>query len=168
MKVGLQALRVLIVDDNEGARTLLSGMLQGIGINQIRDAPNGSEAFQLLRHWTPDLAFVDLNMEPVDGIEFTRLVRTAPECPEPYLPIILVTGAAQVTRVKEARDAGVDQVLAKPVSPQLVVERLKAVIEAKRRFVRARDYVGPDRRRRPTPDYGGPLRREADRGEPRS
>jgi CheY-like chemotaxis protein len=126
MKVGLPALRVLIADDNEGARALLSGMLQGIGINQIRHAANGSEAFQLMRHWTPDMAFVDLNMEPVDGIEFTRLVRTAPGCPEPYLPIVLVTGAAQLSRVKEARDAGVNEVLVKPVSPQVVVARLKS------------------------------------------
>jgi CheY-like chemotaxis protein len=162
MKVGLHALRVLVVDDNEGARALLAGMLKGVGINQIRHAANGNEAFQLLPHWTPDLAFVDLNMGPVDGIEFTKLVRTAPGSPEPYLPIILVSGAAQVTRVLEARDAGVDQVLAKPVSAQTVVERLKAVIDTKRRFVRAQAYFGPDRRRRATSDYNGPLRRETD------
>lgn len=83
MKVGLPSLRVLIADDNEGARALLAGMLQGIGINQIRQASNGSEAFQVLRHWPPDLAFVDLNMAPVDGIEFIKLVRTAPDSPEP-------------------------------------------------------------------------------------
>lgn len=162
MKVGLPALRVLIADDNEGARALLAGMLQGIGITQIRHATNGRDAFLALRHWPPDLAFVDLNMAPVNGLEFTKLVRTAPDSPEPYLPIVLITGAAQLTRITEARDAGVNEVLVKPVSPQVVVERLRAVIESKRRFVRAENYVGPDRRRRDRSDYHGPWRREGD------
>ncbi|MBW3560457.1 MAG: response regulator [Proteobacteria bacterium] len=162
MKVGLPELRVLIADDSEGARALLAGMLLGIGITQVRQAPNGSEAYQVLRHWTADLAFVDLNMPLVDGIEFIKLVRTAPESPAPYLPIVLITGAAHLTRITEARDAGVNEVLVKPVSPQVVVERLRAVIESKRRFVRTETYVGPDRRRRSRSDHQGPWRREDD------
>ena len=162
MKTGLPALRVLIADDNEAARTLLAGMLNGVGISQIRQAANGRDAFDGLRHSAPDLAFVDLNMAPVDGIEFTRLVRTAPNSPEPYLPIILLTAAAQISRIREARDAGVNEILVKPAVPKVVVERLKSVIESKRRFVRSDTYVGPDRRRRASPDYQGPWRREDD------
>ena len=162
MKTGLPALRVLIADDNEAARTLLAGILRGVGITQIRQAENGRDAFEGLRHSAPDLAFVDLNMAPVDGIEFTRLVRTAPNSPEPYLPIILLTAAAQIRRIQEARDAGVNEVLVKPAAPKVVVERLRFVIESKRGFVRSDSYVGPDRRRRAAPNYQGPWRREGD------
>lgn len=166
MKVGLSTLRVLIADDNQRARTLLATMLEGIGITQIRQVADGGEAFQLLRHWPADLAFVDLNMEPVDGIGFIKLIRTAPGSPEPYLPVILITGAAQLGRIKQARDAGVNEVLVKPVAPQVVVDRLKAVIQSKRRFVRAPTYVGPDRRRKARADFQGPWRREEDAKPP--
>ena len=162
MKTGLPALRVLIADDGEAARTLLAGMLNGIGITQIRQATNGRESFEGLRHSAPDLAFVGLDMDPVDGIEFTKLVRTAANSPEPYLPIILLTPPAQIGRIKEARDAGVNEIVVKPAAPKVVVERLRSVIESKRLFVRTDTYVGPDRRRRATPDHQGPWRREDD------
>jgi CheY-like chemotaxis protein len=54
VKTGLPALRVLIADDNEAARTLLAGILRGVGITQIRQAENGRDAFEGLRHSAPD------------------------------------------------------------------------------------------------------------------
>ena len=163
METGITSLRVLVADDNDTMRGLLIGMLQGIGISQIKEASNGEEALLTLRRWTADLAFVDLQMTPVDGIEFTRAIRKAPNTPDPYLPIIMLTGHAQLGRVTEARDAGVNELLVKPLDPKVVVERLRAVIGRQRPFVRSADYVGPDRRRRSSETYEGPFRRETDR-----
>ena len=163
MDTGIASLRVLVVDDNEHLRDLLVGMLKGIAIEQIREASNGLDALRLLKHWTADLAFVDLQMQPMDGIELTRTVRAAPDSPNPYLPILLLTGHSQLGRVTEARDAGVNEVLVKPLNSKTMVERLKWVIKHQRPFVRAQGYVGPDRRRRTAPDYAGPWRREDDR-----
>ena len=63
----------------------------------------------------------------------------------------------------EARDAGVTEFLVKPVSAKALVDRLRTVIERQRMFVRAESYTGPDRRRRTTAGYKGPLRRDTDR-----
>lgn len=168
MKVGLSTVRVLVADDSETMRSLLVGMLMAVGITEIRQASNGKEALDVLRHWTADIAFVDLQMAPVDGIEFTRTVRAARNVTDPYMPIIMLTGHAQMARVTEARDAGVNEFLVKPLAAKAVIERLKAVIARQRKFVRSESYVGPDRRRRVLPDYTGPWRRATDQAENRA
>lgn len=162
MDTGLKSLRILVAEDNEHMRGLLVGMLKGLSIEEIREASDGREALEALRRWTADIAFVDFQMAPVDGLEFTRTVRTTSDTANQFLPIILLTGHAQLGRVKEARDAGVNEILVKPLDPKTVVERLKAVIQRQRPFVRSSSYVGPDRRRRAAADYAGPWRREGD------
>lgn len=146
-------------------RSILVEMLRAVSITQIREASNGQDALAALHRWTADLAFVDLRMEPMDGIEFTRSVRASSE---PYLPIIMLTGYASIERVKEARDAGVTDFLVKPLAPDRVVERLRAVIDKQRPFIRSTEYVGPDRRRRQADSYAGPWRRESDALQTRS
>ncbi len=163
MKTGIRSLRVLVVDDNENMRSLLVGMLQSLGVEHIRQAADGEAALSNARHWRADVAFVDMKMAPVDGIEFTRTIRTAPGGADPYMPIIMLTGDAHRERVLEARDAGVTEFLVKPVDAKALVERLKTVIERQRLFVRTDSYVGPDRRRKASGVYTGPLRRETDK-----
>lgn len=154
---------MLVADDNEHMRSLLVGMLQSVGVWQIRQASSGEEALSTARKWSADIAFIDMFMVPMDGIEFTRTVRTAPGGADPYLPIIMLTGHAHRDRVLEARDAGVTEFLVKPVSAKALIERLRTVIERQRPFVRTDAYTGPDRRRRKeATDYSGPRRRETD------
>lgn len=160
----MAALRVLVADDNENMRGLLSTMLQSLGVQQIRLASNGEEALAAARRWSTDVAFVDMRMAPMDGIAFTRAIRTNPGGADPFLPIIMLTGHAHRDHVLEARDAGVTEFLAKPLSAKALVDRLRTVIERQRPFVRTDAYTGPDRRRRPSDDYSGPRRRESDRG----
>lgn len=168
METGMAALRVLIAEDNEHMRGLLVGMLQAVGVTQIRQVKDGGDALEVLRRWDADLAFVDMRMSPMDGIEFTKLVRTAAGAANPYLPIIMLTGHAHLGRVTEARDAEVSEFLVKPLDPKTVVERLRMVIDRQRPFVRSAAYVGPDRRRKNLADYNGPRRREEDRRAPAS
>ncbi len=98
-------------------------------------------------------------MSPVDGVEFTRLVRQAADSPNPFLPIIMLTGHAEKSRVMEARDAGVTEFVVKPVTARAVLDRLNAVIFHARPFVRTSEYFGPCRRRRDDPNHAGPWRR---------
>ena len=69
-------------------------------------------------------------------------------------------------RIAEARDAGVNEILAKPVTVRGVLSRISEVIENPRPFVRTPDYFGPERRRRADPNYTGKMRRAADRLRP--
>jgi CheY-like chemotaxis protein len=158
-------LKALVVDDNAHMRLLLRSLLQALGLQHIFEASEGAAGFAELRDKRPDFVLTDLSMTPVDGIEFTRLVRLGQDSPNPYVPIIMVTGHTERQRVEAARDAGVTEFLAKPITAQNILLRVAEIVDRPRPFVRCDNYFGPDRRRRRDDSYTGPWRRADDRVE---
>jgi two-component system chemotaxis response regulator CheY len=158
----LDSLQVLLVDDNQHMRAIVAAILKGTGVKRIREVSDGSEALLAMRDFAADLAIVDFNMSPLDGVEFTRLVRNANDSPNPYLPIIMMTGHAEKSRVYDARDAGVTEFVVKPVTARSILSRIQAVIFKPRPFVRTDGYFGPCRRRQADGRYPGPYRRSTD------
>jgi CheY-like chemotaxis protein len=161
--VQLDLVRILLVDDNHHMRALLTEILRAIGARDIHEAGDGAEALQVLRAYPIDIVMTDLAMQPLDGIDFVRLVRNSPDSPNPMIPVIMITGHSTANRVYEARDAGVNTLLSKPITARGVIERLTEVIEHPRPFVRCEGYFGPCRRRRHDAGYIGPHRRATDR-----
>lgn len=164
MSEGLGTLKILLVDDNHHMRAIVATILRAAGVRHIRECHDGAEALGALREWPADIAIVDYQMGPVDGVEFTRLVRQAETSANPFLPIIMMTGYAERRAVVEARDSGVTEFLVKPITVRGVLDRLSAVIFRTRPFVRSTSYFGPTRRR-VVPPPGGPRRRAADRDD---
>lgn len=161
-------LKILIVDDNQHMRVLLAEILRAIGVNHIFEANDGAEGLQMMRAHAIDIVMTDLTMQPLDGIDFVRLLRNSPDSPNQMIPVIMVTGHSTLKRVAEARDAGVTEILTKPLTARGVIDRITRVINHPRPFIRTVDYFGPDRRRRNDPNYDGPRRRSTDVPEPRS
>ena len=155
-------LKILLVDDNHYMRVLLAEILRAIGVNHIYEANDGAEGLQMMRDHSVDLVMTDLSMQPLDGIDFVRLLRNSPDSPNQMAPVIMITGHSTFARVNEARDAGVSEFLAKPLTARGVIQRLHQAVEHPRSFVRTDDYFGPDRRRRNDPAYSGPQRRSGD------
>jgi len=155
----LERLNLLVVDDNKHMRALVKSILHALGVRSVHEAIDGADAFKELRHFPADLIICDWNMEPLDGLDFVRLVRTGGDSPNPYVPIIMLTGHTEMNRVLEARDSGVHEFLAKPISAKKLYSRIKAIIEHERKFIKAGRYFGPDRRRRDDPNYTGEDRR---------
>lgn len=161
----LQNVNALVVDDVPNMRTLIAEILKAVGVRRPREAADGDAAWAILKAEPIDVIFLDLLMKPVGGLEFARRVRTAPDSPNVYVPIVVISGQTTEKAVEEARDAGVNEIVAKPITARTVLERLKLVVEHPRPFVRSGSFVGPDRRRRADPGYHGPYRRSADRAE---
>jgi len=159
----LARLRVLVVDDNPTFHRVFRAILRSLGVQHVYEATNAVTALRELQDARPHILFVDWRMEPVDGLELVRLVRNAEHSPDPMVPIVMLTGHAEAHRVKAARDAGVTEFLAKPVSMQSVVARLDEILYRPRAFIRAPVYVGPDRRRRRR-DHRGLERRSDGEG----
>ncbi|HEX7887306.1 MAG TPA: response regulator [Phenylobacterium sp.] len=155
-------LKILLVEDNQYMRVLLAEILRAIGVHFIYEANDGAEGLQMMRDYPIDVVMTDLTMLPLDGIDFVRLLRNSPDSPNQMAPVIMITGHSTLVRVHEARDAGVSEFLAKPLTARGVIQRLHQAIEHPRPFFRSDDYFGPDRRRRHDPDYGGPRRRAGD------
>jgi len=157
-------LNILLVDDNPHMRVMLGQILRAIGVRHVFEAGDGTEALQQMRERPIDIVITDLAMQPLDGLDFVKLLRNSPDSPNPMIPVIMVTGHTSRRRVAEARDVGVNELLVKPITARGVIDRLTRVIDHPRPFVRSSDYFGPDRRRKPPDDsYMGPLRRVSDK-----
>jgi two-component system chemotaxis response regulator CheY len=150
---------VLVVDDNQYMRQLIGHMLRAFGVGTILHADNAKDAFQEIRLTRVNCLIVDWLMPGMSGIEFVMMVRTSPQSPKPDIPIILCTGHTDRERVEEGRDAGVNEVLTKPLSPKSLFDKLDAAINATRPFIITPGYTGPCRRRRGNVKYDGIERR---------
>jgi two-component system, chemotaxis family, chemotaxis protein CheY len=162
MMAGLSNLHVLVVDDNPHMRGIVVAILRGAGFTRVKEAADGAHALEEMRTGVPDIIVCDLNMDPIDGLEFTRMLRTAPDSPSPFVPVIMMTGHTERSKVTAARDAGANELVAKPISAKTLLERIVSVIDRPKPFVRSPHYTGPCRRRGPTSDYNGPKRRRCD------
>jgi two-component system, chemotaxis family, chemotaxis protein CheY len=153
-------LQLLLVDDNDFMRDLYRQLLEAIGFDgtNITEAADGSQALTLLQHRPIDIVICDLNMKPMNGKRFTRYIRMNENTPDPYLPIIVCTGHAELIHIAHARDAGANEILRKPVSAASLYARLQSVIETPRPFILSPNFIGPDRRRQDLP-FDGPDRR---------
>jgi two-component system, chemotaxis family, chemotaxis protein CheY len=160
---GLSSLHILVVDDNPHMRGIVVAILRGAGFARVKEASDGAQALEEMKSGIPDIIVCDLNMDPIDGLEFTKMLRTAADSPGAYIPVIMMTGHTERSKVTAARDAGVNELVAKPISAKTLLERIVAVIDRPRPFVRSPFYTGPCRRRQTTRDYTGPMRRHGDK-----
>ena len=159
MATGLENIKVLVVDPNRHMRNLVQMLMGTFGIVQVRDADSVATAFQILRAFPADIIITELAMTPIDGIEFTRLVRSGKDMLDPFLPVIMVTAYTEFHRVVGARDAGITEFLAKPFAAKTLWARLASVLVNPRRYIRCKSYFGPDRRRHPEASQGERERR---------
>lgn len=165
MAYTFEKISVLIVEDNQPMLELAKSLLNTFGVTDIYTARDGGEGFDEFCHHSPDLVIADWMMKPVDGIRLAYEIRNNPRSPNPFVPIILMTGFSEKRRVFEARDSGITEFLVKPFNVRDLYRRVSQVIERPRQFVKSDDFFGPDRRRAKREDYRGPMKRQSDDGQ---
>ena len=163
-EINLEEIKILVVDDNAFMRSLVRQLLKALGAREIFEASDGQEGYEVARQVNPDIALVDWVMEPEDGIQFVKNVRSAEDSPNRLMPIIMVSGYSEESRVLAARDAGANEFVVKPLSATSLFTRIQWVVENPRRFVTTDTYFGPDRRRKDVP-FKGEDRRVSDQEE---
>jgi CheY-like chemotaxis protein len=143
----LEALKVLIVDDEHAMRKVTRSLLQAIGVTNIHDANDGRSGLEAVCTLAPDVVILDWEMPGLNGPEFMRRARSPQDFPLPDVPVIMLTGYGERSRVVEAVRLGVNEFLLKPVSSKALLARLVAVLTNPRQMVRRGDYYGPEPRR---------------------
>jgi CheY-like chemotaxis protein len=144
--IDLSALTILVIDDSRYARSFMKSALQSFGVRNVLEAADGPSALQVLADNKVDLMMVDHDMEPMDGVMLTRFIRDGhvPSCRT--VPVIMVSGIAEMEKVVDARNAGVNEFLVKPVSAESMFRRIRNVLVNPRPFVDVDSYAGPCRR----------------------
>ena len=143
----IQALCVLVVDDNQYMRKLIRNLLVNGGIKDIYEAADGIAALDTIRTVAPDVVILDWEMPLLSGPELVRIVRSPGVFPMPDVPIIMLTGHCERWRVVEAVRLGVNEYLTKPVSAKSLYDRLVSIATKPRPIVQLGDYYGPEPRK---------------------
>lgn len=169
-----ERLSVLIIEDSPFFRGMLAEILRALKVGRIVAMEEGGAAITHLRSigknaaaaqaLVPDIIICDYLMSPISGPMVLRWVRQSEDSPDRFIPFVMISGAADGDKVREVRDLGVTEFLAKPFSVKAVANHLIAAIDAPRPFVYTRDYFGPDRRRQVRP-YNDVDRRVAAEGD---
>jgi CheY-like chemotaxis protein len=136
-----------------------------MGFYNVLVAKNGEEGFEVFCKECPDLVITDWMMDTMSGLEFIEKIRNDKKSPDPFVPVILMTGYSNQVRVESARDCGMTEFLAKPFKSRDLYTRIVQIVEKPRQFVKNNHFFGPDSRRRIEDDYAGPIRREVDQDE---
>src|SRR6202046_1156389 len=120
--------RILIVDDELGARTALATLLRHEGF-EVRDVSDGPAALVACATFRPDLILLDIVMPGMDGFEVCRRIKATPETR--LTPVVLITGlSATVDRIKGI-NAGADDFLSKPIDFNELLARCRSLLRLK-------------------------------------
>jgi DNA-binding response OmpR family regulator len=157
----LTHLSALLVEKHHPMRAMLREILRELRIRNIYDVSNTKSGFEVFNSEGPDLVLIDWAPN-FDGIGLLNKIRTDPESLNPFVPVIMVTAHSEATRVIEARDAGMTEYLTKPVSAKRLYQRISAIVETERPFVRISEFFGPDRRRKKAEPKGQDRREKSD------
>ena len=121
---------LLVVDDNEDNRYVLSQQLNIQGYDNITIATNGHEALNNLRSKSFDLVLLDIMMPDLNGYEVLERMRSSPELRN--IPVIMISGIGELDSVVRCIELGAEDYLPKPFEPTLLRARVRATLERKR------------------------------------
>ena len=165
-KYDLSNVSVLVVDKSVAMRALFRQLLKELNLGTTMIIPSGKDTVEHFNQDTPDLLIVDWVTSDISGLEVIRHVRTDEESQNQYAAIIMMSGLSSYDSIIKARDSGIHEFLAKPLSPKTLYEKVCHVIEHPRNFVRCDGYFGPDRRRSNRPLKQGVEDRRKKEAEP--
>ena len=161
--INLRDLVILVADPNSYVRRVVNGMLRGFGANKVLEVDHSTGLFQALSNQKFDILLCDMRLPPHGGLKLTRTIRRNSDNENRTLPILLMSSETSESTVKNARDAGANIVVAKPMSPSGLYDRLGWIVFNPRPFVDTATYFGPDRRFKIEGYPGGVGRRKGDK-----
>ncbi len=144
--INLRDLLFLIADPNAYLCTIVHSILRGFGATKVTEARECTHALQALSDQKIDILICDALLPPYGGLKLTQAVRRNTKTENRTVPILVMAGDSRATTIENARDAGANMVIAKPISPAQLYDRLLWIAFNPRQFVDTPNYFGPDRR----------------------
>jgi CheY-like chemotaxis protein len=161
--VNLRDLVILVADPNSYLRRVVNGMLRAFGANKVLEVEHSLGLLQALSSQKIDILLCDTRLPMHGGLKLTRTIRRNADNENRTVPILLMSSDTSETMIKNARDAGANMVVAKPMSPNSLYDRLGWIAFNPRPFIDTASYFGPDRRFKIEGYPGGVGRRKGDK-----
>ena len=143
--------KLLLVGEGGPSMEIVSQILLGFGVTQPCKSTSAKDGLAAAASAAFDLILIDYDMEEMSGAEMCRDLRSDPNAKNYTAPIIVLSALTSAETVGKVRDAGAHYVLAKPIVPGVLLERVEWIARCDREFVTSDGYRGPDRRFQQTP-----------------
>jgi two-component system chemotaxis response regulator CheY len=121
--------RILVIEDEAYTRQMICTLLRQIGFRLIQEAADGEAGFKELVRTRPLIVLCDVHMQPLDGLGFLAKLRGMSNPAISETPVIFLTADKQQETVLSAKKLQVDGYLVKPVSLQVLSQRLEALMQ---------------------------------------
>jgi len=154
----LQELSVIMLEKHAYMRVLTRDVLRNMGIRDVRETGNPDDVMEIFKDRKADLLLLDWGPD-FDGLGVLKAFRNPDGSPDPFVPVVMISGNAELRHIYQARDTGATEYLAKPITARSLYARICAVIERHRAFIHNPSFFGPDRRRRRLQEHAGVERR---------
>ncbi|HEC22095.1 MAG TPA: response regulator [Chloroflexi bacterium] len=118
--------RILVVDDEVGALTLIGIMLERGGFEALK-AQDAYAALELLKSETPDLIILDVMMPGMDGIELCRHIRAAPATAK--TPVLILSARGDAQAIHQGMEAGANDYLLKPILNHDLITKIRSMLD---------------------------------------
>jgi two-component system, chemotaxis family, chemotaxis protein CheY len=161
--INLRDLVFVIADPSSYLCMVIHGMLRSFGANKVLEVRDSTGVMQALSNQKIDVLVCDARLPPHGGLKTIHAIRRNPENENRTVPILIMTSDTREVTIKSARDVGANMVIAKPLSPASLFDRLAWVAFNPRQFVDTETYFGPDRRFKIEGYPGGVGRRKGDK-----
>lgn len=154
----LSHFKFLVVDKTDFACKLAQETLFEIGARDLTHATNLKDAMDRIQSGSVNFVVCEYDFDGENGIDLIKSIRNNGDQKIRQMPVVLLTSITDKSSIFSARDAGVDEIVAKPFTAAALRSRIDAVLNRRRAFIDDSAFSGPDRRRRPK-DFDGNDRR---------
>lgn len=158
----LKDLKFLLVDDSRTMVAILRSALRSYEAKDFYEATDVVRAVAILCQYDIDVVLLDILMPNIDGLKLLRWIRSSENLKNCGVPVIIISGVANKKNFMKSINAGADYFVTKPVSSDVLYNRVQKVLLAPIPRILASNYYGPDRRRVVLPDYTGIEKREVE------
>jgi two-component system chemotaxis response regulator CheY len=132
-EVDFSDMTFLIIDDQEHVRALVGQLLLRLGVGRVLEEADGAAALLSLQTANPDFILCDVRMEPMDGLEFLKQVRSGNGgIRDPHVPIVFLSADSGQGTVMAAIESHIDGYLIKPVSLSDLKSKIVAILDRRR------------------------------------
>jgi two-component system, chemotaxis family, chemotaxis protein CheY len=142
----LNDLEILLIEKRSSYKSILKSTLEELGASGLISMIDFSEAALFMKQSIPDIIISDWS-DDLEALEFLEWVRKGPSSPDHFIPFIIMSNFCSIREVKQARDSGTDEFLARPFSARSLYDRICKIIRVRQVYVRSANYFGPDRRK---------------------
>jgi response regulator RpfG family c-di-GMP phosphodiesterase len=161
-RINLEKIDFLLIDPNHYFLDIMAQVITGFGARNITRCTTADQARTVLAERVIDFILTDANMPDESGYDFIEWVRRNASEANRFVPAIIVTGHTRISQVARARDCGAHFIVAKPITPKVILERIFWVGRENRMFIESDSYCGLDRRFKTEGPPEGMLGRRAE------